>query len=340
MMKGSVKTACLAVLIAAAAFAQSPSVRRGGVVHAGDAFLEPLQKRDSVLIADQLRYGFRLDNVKAGTAVGLPDLSQGIMDSIEIVSGWKLDTLKLRSRKTGMDLEGSFVITSFDEGHYRLPDIAVGRMLPDGTVDTLVFSGKELQVTTMPVDTTTYVPHDIKGQIRYPLTFGEVLPYILGIQIFAVLAIFCVALYMTRRKKTSGEAAAGEPPYMVALKKLDKFRGNKFWTPEKQKQFYSGITDILREYMAGRFGIGAMEMTTAEIFDGLKDKDIPQPLMDEARNLFVMSDLVKFAKMTVSDEENVKAVPSAVRFVTSTWKSEEEAEAEKAGAEEKKKEGR
>ena len=48
--------------------------------------------------------------------------------------------------------------------------------------------------------------------------------------------------------------------------------------------------------------------------------------MEETRNLFVTSDLVKFAKMTVSDDENVKAVPSAVRFVTTTWKSEEEEE--------------
>ena len=70
-----------------------------------------------------------------------------------------------------------------------------------------------------------------------------------------------------------------------------------------------------------------MEMTTAEIFDGLKDKEIPQPLLDEARNLFVMSDLVKFAKLTVTDDENAKAVPAAVRFVTSTWKAEEEADA-------------
>lgn len=112
----------------------------------------------------------------------------------------------------------------------------------------------------------------------------------------------------------------------MALKKLDKFRGNKLWEPEKQKQFYSGVTDVLREYIAARFGVGAMEMTTAEIFEGLKDKEIPQEIMEETRNLFVTSDLVKFAKMTVSDDENVKVVPSAVRFVTTTWKSEEEEE--------------
>ena len=112
----------------------------------------------------------------------------------------------------------------------------------------------------------------------------------------------------------------------MALRGLDKFRGNRYWAPDKQKFFYSGVTDVLREYISSRFGVGAMEMTTAEIFDGLKDKDIEPALRDEALELFRTSDLVKFAKMTVSDEENMKAVPAAVRFVTATWKTEEEKE--------------
>ena len=316
-------------IVAMAIFAREreydPAVHPG-IVPSGEAFLEQLQKRDSVLIADQLRYGFRLDNVKAGTVLGLPDLSKGVMDSIELVSDWKIDTLKIRRKTQEMNLEGSFVITSFDEGKYELPDIAVQRTTPDGETDTLLFAGKDLEVLSMPVDTTTFKPHDIKGQIRYPLTFKEIIPYIIGIQLLAMIIILVVSLLKMRKKNESGEGGIKEPAYIVALKKLDKFRGNKLWEPEKQKQFYSGVTDVLREYIAARFGVGAMEMTTAEIFEGLKDKEIPQEIMEETRNLFVTSDLVKFAKMTVSDDENVKAVPSAVRFVTTTWKSEEEEE--------------
>ena len=319
-------TSCIfAVLTSAREREYDPAVHPG-IVPSGEAFLEQLQKRDSVLIADQLRYGFRLDNVKAGTVLGLPDLSKGVMDSIELVSDWKIDTLKIRRKPQEMNLEGSFVITSFDEGKYELPDIAVQRTTPDGKTDTLLFAGKDLEVLSMPVDTTTFKPHDIKGQIRYPLTFKEIFPYIIGIQLLAMIIILVISLLKMRKKNESGEGGIKEPAYIVALKKLDKFRGNKLWEPEKQKQFYSGVTDVLREYIAARFGVGAMEMTTAEIFEGLKDKEIPQEIMEETRNLFVTSDLVKFAKMTVSDDENVKAVPSAVRFVTTTWKSEEEEE--------------
>ena len=38
----------------------------------GKAYLKQLQQRDSILIADQLEYGFELDSLKQGTALALP----------------------------------------------------------------------------------------------------------------------------------------------------------------------------------------------------------------------------------------------------------------------------
>ena len=154
--------------------------------------------------------------------------------------------------------------------------------------------------------------------------------YVGIVLIAAGIIALIVWLIVRRRRRLSGEGVVKDPPYIVALRKLDRYRGNRLWAPEKQKQFYSGVTDVLREYIAGRFGVGAMEMTTAEIFDGLKDSGIAPELMDETKELFLTSDLVKFAKMTVSDDENVKAVPTAVRFVTATWKEEEKVEEKEA----------
>lgn len=323
-MKGRVKTVLPLALVFAFCLAGGAEAGR---IEAGKTFLRQMQKRDSVLIADQLEYGFRMDNVAAGTKLMLPDYREGFIDSVSVLTAWRLDTLKL-AKKTGIaNISGSVLITSFDEGRYSLPDIRVLRIMPDGQADTLIFKGQELDVRTMPVDTAVFKPHDIRGQIRYPLTFSEILPYILAFQLLAALAVLIWALAVSR-KKLGAEAggAVKDPPYIVALRQLDKFRGNKYWAPDKQKFFYSGVTDVLREYIAARFGVSAMEMTTAEIFEGLKDKEIAPELMEEARELFLMSDLVKFAKMTVSDEDNVKAVPSAVRFVTATWKAEEEKE--------------
>lgn len=313
-------------LLASAVHAQDSTA----ALPAGDAFLEQLQPRDSVLVADQLKYGFELNGVAEGTDFMFPDYSKGFCPGVEIVSPWSLDTLDIRKgrRKSPslLDIKGSVTITSFDEGRYELPPVYIVRISPEGVADTLEFAPKILEVKTMPVDTSTFRIHDIKGQIQYPVEFREVFPYLAGA--LALLLVIITALYFTRKyfRNKSRSEAGREPAHIRALKKLDKFRGDSFWIPERQKAFYSGITDALREYIVSRYGVSAMEMTTKEIFDSLKDKDIRPDLYEEARDLFERADYVKFAKYVASQQENVSAVPSAVKFVTMTYQEELDAE--------------
>ena len=69
-----------------------------------------------------------------------------------------------------------------------------------------------------------------------------------------------------------------------------------------------------------------MEMTTAEIFEGLRGTDIPVDLYEEMKDLFERADFVKFAKYIATPEDNATVLPQAVRFVTSTYQTEIEEE--------------
>jgi hypothetical protein len=306
--------------------------RKGELVYQKGAFLKQLQERDSILIADQLLYGVDLNDVEEGTMFAFPEVKDTLMDGVEIVSGWQLDTVKLIKGKNGnpsvMNLRGGIVITSFEQGQYALPPLSLQRITKEGVVDTLVFDSQTLEVKTMPIDTTTFEVHDIKGQIRYPVTFKEVIPWvgtILGILALIVLTIWLIMKY---GKRASVMEEKKDPAHIVALRKLDMYRGNKMWAPEKQKAFYSGITDTLREYIDARYEIGAMEMTTAEIMKELKKTDVTEDLQAGLKELFERADFVKFAKYTASDEDNAAALPLAVRFVTSTYQMEVEEDAQ------------
>ena len=296
------------------------------VVPAGKAWLRQLQPRDSILIADQIEYGFQLDSVPAGTTLALPDLREASNDTLTLVRSWQLDTLAtLRVRQPGRkdraelhNIRGSIVLAPFEEGTYHLPPIPV---LRNGK-DTLLFEALQMEVKTMPVDTATFEIHDIKGQLRYPLTFREMLPWIGGVLLLASLAVLLAWLIRRRRAQGGGEAAKKDPAYIVALRELDKWRGDRFWAPDKQKAFYSGITDALKNYIEDRFGIDAPEMTTAELFAALKQaEDLPEELREETRGVFECADFVKVAKHVASEEENARALPTAVRFVTSTYQT-------------------
>lgn len=312
-----------------------------GLVRMDGSFLHQLQKRDSVLIGDQVLYGVTLSDVEEGTSFMLPDLSKGLMDSIVVVREWSADTVRTVKGKGGArsryDIRMSAAITSFDEGDYLLPPINMLRALPDGTVDTLCFDPQLLEVRTFDVDTTSYVPYDIRPQVKYPITFAEVFPYLVALWFLVTFAILITCIVMTRKGSEVEREVVKEAPHIVALRTLDKFRGNKYWAPEKQKIFYSGVTDALREYIAERYGFGAKEMTTAEIFTALKGTDVPAGLYEDAKTLFESSDFVKFAKLTLPDEDNAKVIPLAVRFVTETYQSVVDNESASAAEEVKEK---
>jgi hypothetical protein len=292
---------------------------------AGNTFLEPLQKRDSVLIADQFRYGIILENVPEGTPLAFPEFKPEKDSPLEILGEWQLDSTRISKKKevpARYNIKASILLTAFDGGIYELPDIPV---LMDG--DTLVFHGPEepLEVKELPIDMETFQAHDIKPQVKFPYTFKEIFPWVLGVLVFIGL-VYLLIRFIQSRRKAAQEKEKAEPAHIKALRKLDKYRSDKYWKPENQKTFYSGVTDALREYIVSRFGVAAMEMTTAEIFDGLKESDIPEDLYAQMKDLFERADFVKFAKFTATDEENATALPRAVNFVTTTYQVQLEEE--------------
>lgn len=291
-------------------------------VPAGKAFLEQLQKRDSILIADQLEYGFTLEGVEDGTVLALPDWSEFSNDTLTLVRNWKTDTLRFDKKARKRDIRASVVLAPFEEGEYLLPPIYALRGTPGSEPDTLVFEPLTMKVATIQIDTATYIPHDIKGQITYPVTFAEVLPWALGA--LGLAALVLLAIYLIRRySRKYDDSKSKDPPYVIALRSLDRWRGDKFWAPDKQKVFYSGVTDTLKEYMDAEFGVDAPEMTTAELFAALKGReDITPEMFERLKALFETADFVKFAKMTVPPEENAGVLPTAVKFVTETYQKQ------------------
>jgi len=297
---------------------------------------------DSLLVGDQVVWTLDF-SVPEGKMLAVAPYSEilardtSIKGSVEVVRDFELDTLSVK--KNLAQLRGRILLTSFDSGAFRLPPPLI---LVDkdgsGDADTLKIDPKTLYVNTIPVDTATFKMYDIKPQETYPVTFKEVLPWILlGIGI-AVL-IWAIIRYFEMRRKNKdffGRSLESDPPHIVALKKLEKIRTEKLWQNGKEKLFYTGITDTVREYIEKRYSVRAMEQTSTEIMESLKDKKIEEKVLSDLGTMFSTSDLVKFAKHTPGAEENEKAIPAAVNFVNFAYMQQlEENEGEKKIGEEK-----
>lgn len=280
--------------------------------------------KDTILIGDQLTLKFKTTLAK-GEKLIFPSPSNPVTQGVELVSAPVTDTL---SRENGtFILESRVVLTSFDSGSYTLPPFVAYKIKSDGTTDTLSFEGNSLVVNTIQIDTTSYKPFDVKGQMHYPYTLKEALPWV-GILVLLFLIIWAItrAVKNLRNKKNIfGKPIVVDPAHIVALRKLEKLRGDKLWL-YNQKEFFTSLTDTLREYIEVRYSLQAMEQTSKEILRDLSDKKIEKEIYRELSELFNISDLVKFAKYSAQELECENSLPAAIRFVNSTYMQQLEEE--------------
>ena len=284
--------------------------------------------RDTILIGDQIEWIIPLE-MAPGEKYFLEDIADPPAPGVEIIKPLEIDTLK--SARGKLAIEGRIILTSFDSGSYYLPPLIAMIERKSGEVDTLYMEGPTLEVTTVPIDTATYQIKDLKGQIKYPLQLKEVLPWA-GVALLLAALIYALIHWIRMRRANRtflGKPIVKDPPHIVALRTLDKIRKAKLWQNDKQKQFYTEVTDALRVYIAGRYGIVAMERPSGEMLADLKKQDIEAGLYDNIAELFSRADLVKFAKYQASQQENEAAIPDAVRFVNSTYMQEIDADAGK-----------
>lgn len=298
---------CLAVLLASA-------VLMRGQENAPATRLS----RDTILIGDQLEWIIPLQ-MEPGEKYFLEDIADPPAPGVEIIKPLAIDTLASNRKK--IEIEGKVILTSFDSGSYYLPPLIAMIERKSGKVDTLYMEGPTLEVTTVPIDTASYVIKDIKGQIKYPIKFMEVFPWVLLALLVAALIYAIVRWIMMRRANRTfmGKPIVKDPPHIVALRALEKIRKQKLWQNDKQKQFYTDVTDALRVYIAGRYDIVTMERPSREMLADLKQQDLDPKMYDNMEELFTRADLVKFAKYQASAEENEEVIPDAVRFVNATY---------------------
>ena len=101
------------------------------------------------------------------------------------------------------------------------------------------------------------------------------------------------------------------------MTEIERIKSERKWAEEDSKEYYTLLTDTLRNYIRDRYGFNAMEMTSSEIIDRLVSENNEEAL-DELREIFRTADLVKFAKWSTLINENDANLVAAVEYVNQT----------------------
>ena len=296
----------------------------GGTPPTVTARIEP----DSIGIGDRFDYVIEVEKDLV-QEIGFPVFEQQ-GPGLELVKDHATDTLLREGRL--LKLRKRYTMQAFEEGDYRLGRGEV-LYIDKNIVDTL--SGRDslrLTVTTFQIDSTSQSIYDVKGQRRLPFRFAEIGGYVRwGLLALALLlgGLWLLRRWLAARGKGLGDLfrpAPPQPPHVVAIRALEALHHQKLWQNNRHKQYYSGITEILRTYIAGRWGIGAMEMTSDEIIAAMRGVELPDKASMDLTAILRDADLVKFAKDTPDAEQNEADYLKAYYFVEET-KLVEESEA-------------
>ncbi len=274
----------------------------------------------AMLIGDHV--GLRLQfNGPAGVRVEWPVFNDTILGNIIIIGRSKIDSSFTPDKKT-LTLKQELNITCFDSGFYTLPQIPFRyRLLPDTSVKTTSTGLSMLMVHTLKVDTTIAIK-PIKGPIGIPLTFREILPYLLiGLAVIAI--VLALVWYLKKRKKNEPlitlRPKVRLQPYEKALQGLEKLRVKKLWQEGHVKEYHSELTDILRNYIEEGFNIPALESTTYEIMEQMKARQgFSKQVLEKVNHLLQTADMVKFAKSIPLPQENDAALKTGIEFINET----------------------
>jgi len=275
---------------------------------------------NAMLIGDQVKMHIGI-SVPAKSLVTWPMIGDTILGHIRVLNRSKIDSAVSPDRKI-LKLDQTFILTTFDSGFYAIPPIRFFIQQPPDT--TKIARQSEplfLNVHTVHVDTTLAIK-PIKGPIKIPISFREMLPWIIaGIIIIGLIGFI---LYWLKKRKKAEPLFRLTPkitllPHETALAELEKLGKKKLWQSGKIKEYHTELTEIVRKYIEERFGIMAMEMTSDEIMDSLNERaGISKATLDKLVQIFTLADLVKFAKAQPLPSDHELSFDHAITFVKDT----------------------
>ena len=218
------------------------------------------------------------------------------LDSVawEDSSAWLSDSSKVFIKESNIDtLKNSILlnyqITFWDTGSVAIPPLYAFVSFPDSSEASILKTDSSYVYISSVLDTTmtTVIADKPLKEIQFPIERLRLFAFL----ILSLLILYTFYLIRTRDKeKISKRKFFNFNPKSKALKDVEKIDLNTDAT-----EFFVKISEVLRKYFQNNFYIISFEMTSAELKEFFKDKDLNH-LLDEI-------DQVKFAKKNPNKSE-------------------------------------
>jgi len=214
-----------------------------------------------------------------------------------------------------------YLISTFDTGNFEIPELPIDyRVKGDSLWQQIKTEPITIVVESLNPDEAGDI-RDIKPPLTPPRNYRALITWIL----LALLGVTIIALiiYVIKRRREGKSIIPRRekpprPAHDVAIDALDELMESSLIQRGEIKEYYTRLSDIVREYIANRFFILAPEMTTNQLMAEMRETNVEDVNIALVADLLAQCDLVKFAKFAPRPEAHETATKMAYDFVDQT----------------------
>jgi hypothetical protein len=258
------------------------------------------------------------------TAVGPLATPVNLPRSLELSPFAELDeqNRKLEERDLGdgkMRREFRVFVAAYEPGELTLPAIEVTYIGKSGEVLSTQTQPIEIKIASLIANEPEPTLKDNAPPV--PVLQQDLLLVYIAAGL-AAAGLGAVVTLLVRRRLRARASWRPEPPprpaHELALERLDRLGAGGFAEDGDHRPFYFSVSEVIRDYLGGRFGFDSLEMTTEELVEELRRRAPRELVLGEVEGWLTSCDLVKFAKISPSATEARGALETAIRIVEST----------------------
>jgi hypothetical protein len=319
-------TAALLFIAATGMFANAQADGPATVIHA---------KIDSTQVTMSGRTMLRIEVLKnghKGAIVGLPAVEPGKPNEFHGVEVREINVDSTALNNGRMQLNYNILVQPFEVGDVTFPKF---KYVVDGdTCYSEVVSMKVLEPQMAKEMRDSLYINPMEGPVSIKGRWYDFVPewwYWAVIIAAAIALIVVIAMLYKKNGPTLLPHKKVVPPYILAMDRLTHLKAQKLAETGHEKEYYTELTDIFRQYLEGRFGIYAREMTSKQIIDAMHANPMTKEEAESILPMLETSDFVKFAKVRPLPDENIRSYNVVHDFVEKTKPVEETPEDNKKG---------
>jgi len=212
----------------------------------------------------------------------------------------------------------TLTITAFELGELEIPSIDLTLVDEAGGESSVATNPVVVGVTSVGLDEGGDI-RDVKGPRSIARNWLLLWPWAAGLVLAGALG------YWAARRRRAGGAPVerqtlrpSRPPHEIAYEALARLESSSLLDRGEIKRYHIGVSQIMREYIEGRFRVRALELITPEIVAELVEAGVEGEVRAEVHEFLDACDLVKFARHRPGPEECRALLALARRLVDVT----------------------